>query len=92
MKEDLKLFIAIAVTGGLIYYIMNKNTKAVVTNSVSPALPPATPPPGTGELLQMDAPKMNFTTRKDNFANMASSPLQNGAGGFFGSQKVKLNY
>jgi hypothetical protein len=94
MKEDLKLLLAIVVTGGVIYYIINKNTKAVVTSTVSnnpPILPPATLPPGTGELMQMDAPKVNFA-RKDNFANMASTELQNGAGGFFGSQKVKLNY
>jgi hypothetical protein len=91
MKEDLKLLIAIAVTGGVIYYIMHKNTKPVVASNLAPIMPP--PPSGNppGELLQMDAPKMNFT-RKDNFANMASSELQNGAGGFFGSQKVKLNY
>lgn len=91
MKEESKLLIAIGVTAGLLYYVMHKNTKApVVTTSTMPiTMPPATPPPG--ELLQMDAPKMNFT-RQDNFANMASTPVQDGSGGFFSSQKVKLNY
>ena len=88
MNEDLKNLLGAVVVGGLIYYFLKNNEKSItntppVVNPVTPSLPPGVVP-GT--------PLETLPTPSTNFVNMASTPVQDGSGGFFSSQKVKLNY
>jgi hypothetical protein len=92
MNKDLKITLGLIAVTALGYYLWKKSqvkpAPAVVAQAFppSPDLPRTTmpvPPLVTMPVETMAAPTSNFA-----YANMAAAP----SGGFFDTQKVKLNY
>jgi hypothetical protein len=92
MNKELKLTIGLIAVTALGYYLWKqsqKTTPVVTSTSVEPTPPVSTMPVTPVE--SMPAPTSNFIDTKSIFApyaNMAAAP----SGGFFDSQKAKLNY
>lgn len=98
MNQDTKITLGLIAVTALGFYLWKKSqasTPVVASTSVEPTPPVSTNPvlqtPVTMPIETMAAPKSNFVATKPIFApyaNMAATP----SGGFFETQKVKLNY
>jgi hypothetical protein len=85
MNKDTQITLGLIAVTAVGYYLWKKSqvTPVVASTSVPPVLKDPLPSEPTQPVETMPAPISNFA-----YANMAASP----SGGFFESQKIKLNY
>ena len=97
MNQDTKITLGLIAFTALGYYLWKKSQVSTLVASTQNAGIVPNPTPGivpnpTPPAISRSAPSSNFTSNSSNFATYANMASDVKSGGFFQSEKVKLNY